>query len=108
MCCCPTWTTTLLQWHAHSLIVEQGRADITCGRGSGTHSVPSDPGWTASPICSGLICGRHRSVVRLFSLKDVEELYEARILIELDAINVAFERQAITPGLLDELSRNLD
>jgi hypothetical protein len=23
------------------------------------HSVPSDPGWTASPICSGLICGRH-------------------------------------------------
>jgi biotin operon repressor len=21
--------------------------------------VPSDPGWTASPICSGLICGRH-------------------------------------------------
>jgi len=24
------------------------------------HSVPPDPGWTASPICSGLICGRHR------------------------------------------------
>src|SRR5258708_6026028 len=50
----------LLQWHAHSLIVEQGRADITCRRGRGAHSVPSDPGWTASPICSGLICGRHR------------------------------------------------
>src|ERR1700680_2163427 len=48
-----------LYWHAHSLIVEQGRADITCRRGSGAHSVPSDPGWTASPICSGLICGRH-------------------------------------------------
>ena len=32
---------------------------ITCRRGSGAHSVLSDPGWTASPICSGLICGRH-------------------------------------------------
>ena len=21
--------------------------------------MPFDPGWTASPICSGLICGRH-------------------------------------------------
>src|SRR3981189_182592 len=52
-----------LQWHAHSLIVEQGRADFTGRRGSGTHSVPSDPGWTASPICSGLICGRHRRVL---------------------------------------------
>ena len=50
----------LLQWHAHSLIVEQGRADITCRRGSRTHSVPSDLGRTASPICSGLICGSHR------------------------------------------------
>src|SRR3981081_1462683 len=53
----------LLQCHSHSLIVEQGRADFTCRRGSGTHSVPSDPGWTASPICSGLICGRHRRVL---------------------------------------------
>ena len=26
---------------------------------AGARSVPSDPGWTASPICSGLICGRH-------------------------------------------------
>jgi hypothetical protein len=24
--------------------------------------VPSDPGWTASPICSGLICGRHTGI----------------------------------------------
>jgi hypothetical protein len=51
----------IVEWHAHSLIVEQRRADITCRRGSGTRFVPSDPGWTASPICSGLICGRHRS-----------------------------------------------
>jgi hypothetical protein len=56
MCCCPTWTIIMAR---HSLIVEQGRADIACRRGSGVHSVPSDPGWTASPICSGLICGRH-------------------------------------------------
>jgi transposase InsO family protein len=39
--------------NAHSFIAEQGRADITCRRGSGMHSGPSDPGWTASPICSG-------------------------------------------------------
>jgi DNA-binding GntR family transcriptional regulator len=51
---------------------------------------------------------RRGSVVRLFTLKDVEELYEARILIELDAVGSAFERQAITPELLDELSRNLE
>ena len=25
------------------------------------HSVPADPGWTASPICSSLICGRHNA-----------------------------------------------
>src|ERR1700737_1133096 len=36
-------------------------APISRGRrGSGTHSLPSRPGGTASPICSGLICGRHR------------------------------------------------
>jgi hypothetical protein len=29
---------------AYSLIVEQGRTDITCRRGRGAHSVPSDPG----------------------------------------------------------------
>jgi hypothetical protein len=28
------------------------------------HSVPADPGWTASPICSGLICGRHTAQSR--------------------------------------------
>src|SRR6476660_8296404 len=39
--------------------LEQGCADITFRRGSRAHSVPSDPGWTASPICSRLICGRH-------------------------------------------------
>jgi DNA-binding GntR family transcriptional regulator len=50
---------------------------------------------------------RRGSVVRLFTLKDVEQLYEARILIELDAVATAFERHAITPELLDELSRNL-
>ena len=27
------------------------------------HSVPPDPGWTALPICSDLICGRHRPTI---------------------------------------------
>src|ERR1700719_3909299 len=44
------------------LSLNKGRADITCRRGSGMHSVPCDPGWTASPICSGLICGRHSRI----------------------------------------------
>ena len=40
-------------------VCSQGRADITSRRGSGAHSVLSDPEWTASPKCSGLICGSH-------------------------------------------------
>jgi DNA-binding GntR family transcriptional regulator len=51
---------------------------------------------------------RKGAIVRLFTLKDVEELYEARMLIELDAIGVAFERRAITPELLEDLSQNLE
>jgi DNA-binding GntR family transcriptional regulator len=50
---------------------------------------------------------RRGSVVRLFTAKDVEELYEARILIELDALGAAFARGAITAELLDELEQNL-
>jgi hypothetical protein len=46
----------ILKSYAHSPILEQGCADITFRRGSSTHSVPSDPGWSASP-CSRLICG---------------------------------------------------
>jgi hypothetical protein len=34
-------------------------APISRAAEAGTHSVPSDPGWTASPICLGLIGGRH-------------------------------------------------
>jgi DNA-binding GntR family transcriptional regulator len=51
---------------------------------------------------------RRGTVVRLFTLKDVEELYEARILIELEAIDAAFAHGAVTPELLDELEQNLE
>src|ERR1700674_2911901 len=71
---CAAFLHGLLQWHAHSLIVEQGRADITCRRGSGAHSVPSDPGWSASPICSGLICGRHNPAGISFIWNSCENL----------------------------------
>jgi DNA-binding GntR family transcriptional regulator len=51
---------------------------------------------------------RRGAVVRVFTPKDIEELYEARLFIELDAVTVAFDRQMIGRQLLDELSRNLD
>src|SRR5262245_16286484 len=50
---------------------------------------------------------RRGTVVRLFTLKDVEDLYEARILIELEAIDAAFARGCVTAELLDELEENL-
>ena len=56
-------------------------------------------------VVSGL---RKGAVVRRFTLKDVEELYEARIFIELASIEVAFARGAVTPALLDELSETLE
>jgi hypothetical protein len=56
----------------YSLIVEQGRADITGRRGSGAHALPSDPGWTASPICSGLICGRHKDLYYRLNVVPIE------------------------------------
>jgi DNA-binding GntR family transcriptional regulator len=51
---------------------------------------------------------RRGAVVRVFTPKDIEELYEARLFIELDAATVAFDRQMIGRQFLDELSRNLD
>jgi DNA-binding GntR family transcriptional regulator len=58
----------------------------------------------------GLVVSEVRKgvVVRLFTLRDVEELYEARILIELEALEIAFKRKAVTTELLDELSQNLE
>ena len=56
-------------------------------------------------VVSGL---RKGAVVRLFTLRDVEELYEARILIELEAIATGFERQAFNAPMLAELDRNLE
>lgn len=51
---------------------------------------------------------RRGTVVRLFTLRDVEELYEARIMIELEAVDAAFARGAVTAELLDELKENLE
>ncbi|HLZ66598.1 MAG TPA: GntR family transcriptional regulator [Aliidongia sp.] len=56
-------------------------------------------------VVSGL---RKGAMVRRFTLKDVEELYEARIFVELASLEVAFARGAVTPALLDELSANLE
>jgi len=56
-------------------------------------------------VVSGL---RKGAIVRLFALKDVEDLYEARILIELDAVDLAFARGAVTPQFLAGLSANLE
>ncbi len=40
----PAATVSCAHYSASFAFVEQGRADITCRRGIGTHSVPSDPG----------------------------------------------------------------
>ena len=56
-------------------------------------------------VVSGL---RKGAAVRRFTAKDVEELYEARIFIELASLEAAFARGAVTPALLDELSENLE
>jgi DNA-binding GntR family transcriptional regulator len=56
-------------------------------------------------VVSGL---RKGAAVRRFTLKDVEDLYEARIFIEIAALEAAFARGAVTTTLLDELSENLE
>jgi DNA-binding GntR family transcriptional regulator len=57
----------------------------------------------------GLVVSGQRKgvVVRLFTPKDVEELYEARILIELEAIDTLFGRKAMAAAALDRLDENL-
>src|SRR5258708_35757114 len=49
----------LLQRNAHSLVIEQGCAELARRRNSWTHYLPSDPWRIAPPICPDLICGRH-------------------------------------------------
>ncbi|AMJ62776.1 GntR family transcriptional regulator [Bosea sp. PAMC 26642] len=51
---------------------------------------------------------RKGAVVRRFTFADVKELYEARMLIELNAIGQLFDKRAVSSGLLAELSRCLD
>ncbi len=51
---------------------------------------------------------RKGAVVRQFTFADVEELYEGRMLIELNAIDRLFERSAVGESLLAELARCLE
>src|SRR5580700_10586607 len=52
----------LLQRHAHSPVIEQGRADIARRRKRGAHYLSSDPGRTAPSIWPDVIYGRHRPI----------------------------------------------
>ena len=54
----------------------------------------------ASPLRKG-------AVVRRFTRRDVEELYEARLLVEQNAVRTAIDRKAFTPELLARLDRTL-
>jgi DNA-binding GntR family transcriptional regulator len=56
-------------------------------------------------VVSGL---RKGAAVRRFTLKDVEELYEARIFVELASLEAAFARGAVTPALLGALAQTLE
>src|ERR1700688_2246460 len=58
----------LLQRHAHSPVIEQGRANIARRRKRGTHYLSSDPGRTAPSIWPDVIYGRHRIVVPYVAL----------------------------------------
>lgn len=51
---------------------------------------------------------RKGAVVRQFTFADVEELYEGRMLIELNAVGRLFELHAVSTDLLGELSRCLE
>lgn len=51
---------------------------------------------------------RKGAVVRLFTVADVEELYEARMLIEQNAVGRLFETGAIGPELIAELARCIE
>jgi hypothetical protein len=50
----------VVQRHAHSPVIEQGRADIARRRKRGTHYLSSDPGRIAPSIWPDVIYGRHK------------------------------------------------
>jgi DNA-binding GntR family transcriptional regulator len=58
-------------------------------------------GLVVSPLRKG-------AVVRRFTLQDVNELYEARLMIEHDALGKAFARGQITPAFIQALNRTLE
>src|SRR5258708_34126655 len=99
------------------------RARILSGRlASGHRLLPeelaSDLSISQTPVkeallkleADGLVVSEMRrgSVVRLFTAKDVEELYERRILIEPDPLGPACGATAITPHVLAALQRILN
>ena len=58
-------------------------------------------------VRDGLVQGstRRASAVRRFSPEDIIEIYEARLLLELNAISVGRKSKRITPTFLEELRR---
>lgn len=58
-------------------------------------------GLVSSPLRKG-------AVVRRFTAGDVEELYEARMLIELNALDKLFDEGRVTPDLLASMRRSLE
>src|SRR6516165_52569 len=53
------------KWHAHSLVIEQGCADIARGRARWKHSFLSNPWRSPSPIYPDLISGRDSVIIAL-------------------------------------------
>jgi hypothetical protein len=54
----------LLKSSSNTSVAEQGCAGVTRRRTGRTHSLPSDLGWIASPLCPNLIYDRHRPAFR--------------------------------------------
>ena len=55
-----------------------------------------------------LASARKGVVVRRLDERDLREIYEARLLIELDALDRLFERKAVTPALIAVLREDVE
>lgn len=51
------------------------------------------------------VASRRASTVRRFTLADIGEIYEARLLLELHAATSGLEKGAVTPQFVDRLTR---
>lgn len=58
-------------------------------------------GLVVSPLRKG-------AIVRRFTIAEVEEIYEARFMIELNAVEKLFSRHLITPELIASLEQTLE